>query len=331
VRTLLADDTEFRFKAGETFSVDEEIVITESNVVIGAYGNGNRPILRWTGTGGPRYKRFFDLQKSSSNVTVRDLTFDSIFSGHTEKEGVPDAFRVGGTNFAVVNCEIRNICYFVNNEAKPTGVLVQDNTSPLRTGLRAYLSYVVGTDHVIIGNKVVNSTREHGVRADGAYRVLIAHNDLANIAEGRPGDTVDIMKQPITVHWGSDFYIHANDTHGGRVEIGPLGQGDGSRPYSINQRLQTVVIDSNRFFFGPYQRLEIDHGTSGVMIRGNQISAPTGAGIAIEAMAKYTRWPEYGDRNVSNVWITSDNIIRAASRVSIGRGATNINVAQPAA
>ncbi len=326
VRTLLTDNTEFRFKAGETFNVGGDIIVSESNVVIGMYGIGDRPTLLWNQSFSGN-KRFFDIMKSSRDFTVRDITFDSIFSNHQEKNGVPDVARPGGTNYSAINNEILNISYFVNGESKPTGVLVQENVSPLKTGLRAYLSYVVGTDWVITGNTVANSTREHAVRADGGYRVLIAHNDLTNIAEGRPGDKIDIMKQPITIHWGADYYVYGNTTQGGRVEIGPLGGADGSKPYSINQRLARVVLDSNTFNFGNYQRIEVDHGTSGVMIRNNVLNVPSGAGISIEAQASYTNWPQYGSRNVSNVWVTNDNEINAPRSISIGRGSSNINVA----
>ncbi len=326
VRQLLNDNTEFRFKAGETFSVGNEMMVNGSNVVFGMYGAGNRPTLLWTQRFSG-FKRFFDVGKGSTDVTVRDLTFDSVFTQHQFKTGVPDVARPAGKNFTAINNQMFNVSYFVNGEMKPRGVLVQENNSPLKTGLRAYLSYIVGTDWVVTGNTVANSTAEHCVRADGGQRVLIAHNDLTNIAQGRPGNTVDIMKQTITVHWGSDYTIYGNQTTGGRIEIGPLGEGDGLRPSNIGQRLNRVLIDSNIANFGNYQRLEIDHGTSGVLIRNNVLNTPTGAGIIVSATAKYTAWPQYGERGVSNVWITDDNTIKASNRVSVGRGSSNINIA----
>jgi hypothetical protein len=50
-------------------------------------------------------------------------------------------------------------------------------------------------------------------------------------------------------------------------------------------------------------------------------------------MASYTSYPQYGNRNVSNVWVTSDNQINAKNRVAVGRGSENVNIAphRPAA
>ena len=327
VRTLLDNNTEIRFRAGDTFAVNGQISFGGSNLVLRSYGNGDRPVLRWTGSRGQG--RFLELGSRSRDVTVRDLTFDSRFSADTDQDGVPTGIRPAGTNFTALNNQVLNISYFINSELKPTGVLAQQNVAPSRTGLRAYLSYVVGNDHVYLGNTVANSTREHVIRADGAYRVLIAHNDFANVAQGRAGDRSDIMKQTITVHWGADFYVHANRTTGGRVEIGPLGNADGLRPSNLRQRLDRVVIDGNDFGFAQYQRLEIDHGTDGVVIRGNRIRTTDGAGINIQAMGRYTSWPQYGNRNVRNVWITSDNQIQGTRWATVGRGSENINIADP--
>lgn len=330
VRQLLADNVEFRFRAGDTFDIQSGMFVRDSNVMFGMYGSGARPTIRWTGARAGS-ANLFDIGTGTRDVTVRDLRFDSRFTRDTEKNGVPVVFRPGGTNFAAINCEVLNVSYFVNNEMKPTGVLCQENSAPLKTGLRAYLAYVVGSDQVYIGNTVANSTREHCIRSDGGYRILIAHNEFANVAQARPGDTVDIMKQTITVHWGSDVYIHANKTRGGRVEIGPLGAGDGLKPGNILQRLDRVVLDGNDFDFDQYQRVEIDHGTDGVMIRGNRIRTRDGAAVSVEAMAIHTRWPQYGQRNVNNVWMTSDNVVQATKWMTIGRGASNISIVQPGA
>lgn len=327
-RSLVDDNTEIRFRAGDTFPVTSQVSLHASNVVFRSYGQGDRPVLRWTGSRGQN--RFLDIGRSSVNVTVRDLTFDSRFGSDTSQVGVPTGIRPAGRNFTALNNQVLNISYFINSEMKPTGVLAQGNVAPSPTGLRAYLSYVVGTDHVYLGNTVANSTREHVIRADGAYRVLIAHNDFKNIAQGRAGDRSDIMKQTITVHWGSDYYVYANKTSGGRVEVGPLGDADGLRPGNINQRLDRVVLDGNDFGFAQYQRLEIDHGTNGVLIRGNRIRTTDGAGINIQAMGRYTSYPQYGNRNVSNVWITADNQIQGTRWATVGRGSSNINIAQPA-
>ena len=328
VRQLVGDNVEFRFRAGDTFNITSGIAVRDSNVLVGMYGSGDRPTIRWTGARSGTVN-LFDIAPGTRHVTVRDLRFDSRFNADTEQAGVPNVFRPAGDNFSAINCELLNVAYFINNELKPTGVLCQENVSPLKTGLRAYLAYVVGTDQVYLGNTVANSTREHCIRSDGGSRILIAHNDFANIAEARPGDRIDIMKQTITVHWGSDVYLYDNKTRGGRVEIGPLGAGDGLKPMNIRQRLDRVVLDGNDFDFAANQRVEIDHGTDSVMIRGNRIVVRDGSAVVVQAMALYTDWPQYGQRNVRNVWMTSDNQVQGGKWMSIGRGSSNINLSQP--
>jgi hypothetical protein len=123
------------------------------------------------------------------------------------------------------------------------------------------------------------------------------------------------------------MYVYANKTIGGRVEVGPLGNGDGLRAENIGQRLTRVVVEGNELNFAANQRLEIDHGTDGVIIRGNRIRTTDGAGINVQAMGRYTNWPQYGSRNVRNVWVTSNNDIQGTRWVTIGRGSSNINVA----
>src|SRR6201999_3000062 len=98
-----------------------------------------------------------------------------------------------------------NIDYGVNTNQRPRGVLVQGNNSPGIEDLRAYLVYCQGSDLVIIGNTVANSTREHCIRVDGTNRILIAYNNLTNI-DNRPNDPVDTAKQTITVHSGTYAY-----------------------------------------------------------------------------------------------------------------------------
>jgi PKD repeat protein len=320
-RELLDDNTEIRFRAGDTFNVDTAMLIGGNNVLLTSYGGGHRPVLRWNGDGG--YNRIIEAKKGSRDVTVRGLEFDSRFGG-TDQDNVPVALRPGGTNFAAIDCRIGNVSHFINSEMKPTGVLAQENVSPSTTALRGYLAYVVGSDHVYLGNTAANSTREHVIRSDGGVRVLVAYNDLSNVA--RSGDRYDIMKQTVTIHWGSDVYLLNNKTAGGRVEIGPLGEGDGLRPQNIGQRLYRVVVEGNRFQFAANQRVEIDHGTTGVVIRNNTIRTTDGAGVNIQAMGRYTSWPQYGDRNVRDVWITRDNDIQGTRWATIGRGASNINI-----
>ena len=165
---------------------------------------------------------------------------------------MPDAIDAGGTNITAY--ELHDPEHRLRHEhqcQKPTGVLMQQCTSPDVTGLRSYMIYGQGSDFVIVGNTVANSTREHCLRIDGVDRILIAYNDLTNLDRRPEGDSLDTDKQTITVHQGSYAYIYGNTTHGGRVEIGPLGEADGLKPTNIGHRLNYVRIEANNFTFYP--------------------------------------------------------------------------------
>jgi len=110
-----------------------------------------------------------------------------------------------------------NIDDAVNGSIKPTGVIVQDNTAPLLTGLRGYFTWVDGTDWTIIGNTVANSTREHVIRSNSmdTDRVLIEDNNLAKA--WRPDDPGEVTKCTINFRSGHDIYIADNTLSGGTI------------------------------------------------------------------------------------------------------------------
>ncbi len=323
--SMVGDNTEILFNSGDEFDMSKGAAIANTNVVIGSYGTGAQPILKYTGA--RNYTAILSTTGAAKDVTFENLTFESVFTHDLEKTGMPDAIDAGGTNITAYKLTILNIGYGMNTNAKPTGVLMQQCTSPSVTGLRSYMIYGQGSDFVIVGNTVANSTREHCLRVGGADRILIAYNDLTNLDRRPEGDSLDTDKQTITLHKGSYAYIYGNTTHGGRVEIGPLGEADGLKPTNIGHRLNYVRIEANNFTFYPDDRVEIDHGTSEVMVCDNTINVTNGAGIAIQAMGMYTDWPAYGTRHVEDVIVAGDNDITGAQQnVSVGKGSVGIKI-----
>jgi len=75
---------------------------------VGAYGTGNNPVLvRGVGDG---FDCFY-IYKTSSNITIQDLTFDSIWPA---VNGVADklnasGIEANGTNLVVRGCTFLNI------------------------------------------------------------------------------------------------------------------------------------------------------------------------------------------------------------------------------
>src|SRR5439155_23306932 len=162
----IADNTEILLNRGEAFTIGSGFAIASKNVVIGAYGNGDRPRINWTGT--TSYASLITTAPTARDITIEDLSFDNASSIHI--------IHAGGTNISVRGCEFLHADYAVNTNLKPTGVLVQDNTAPLDTGLSECFAWLEGSDQVYLGNSVANSTRAHCIRSGGCDRVLIAYN-----------------------------------------------------------------------------------------------------------------------------------------------------------
>ncbi len=255
---MVGDNTEVLFNKGDTFSVPTGGTINSTNVVVGSYGSGAKPIMMFTGP--KTYGAIFTTGGKAKDVTIEGLTFDSIYNKHHEIAGMPDAIHSAGTNITAYQCTFLNIGYGLNTNMKPTGVLMQECDAPDPEGLRSYLAYCQGSDQVYIGNTVANSTREHCIRVDGTDRVLIAYNNFTNMKNPNGNDPTDISKQTITVHWGSYAYVYGNVCNDGRVEIGPLGEADGLKPTNIVDRLNWVRIEDNTFNFTDESRLELRYG-----------------------------------------------------------------------
>ena len=81
-------------KLGFTFEGVEWVAWTSGG---GAYGTGNKPVLKWTG--GFDYGTIFGTI-DGNDVTVRDLAFDSKYTTLSEV-GYNDAIRMGGKNITV--------------------------------------------------------------------------------------------------------------------------------------------------------------------------------------------------------------------------------------
>jgi hypothetical protein len=180
-------------------------------------------------------------------------------------------------------------------------VMVLDNTCPLETGLRSYFCWVQGSDHVILGNTVANSTREHCLRVGGADRLLIAYNTFSNL-DRRPGDKLDTSKGAMTIHAGSYVYVANNTILHGELLLGPLGKEDGKK--NPKSRWNWAVIENNHINTFIY----INHGTSHLVIRNNDIRRNDWACIVVEGYdAEYSR-------GNSDIWIENNTGLNKSIR-----------------
>lgn len=297
--SMASSDTEILFNRGDRFTTERGGRVSGRNVVIGAYGAGARPLVRYTGPAG--YHKIISVTGTAWDVSISGLAFDMKFTD-MEKKNRPDAIGANGVNLTVRDNEFVNIGYAINANNDPRGMLVVDNIAPRAEAIRSYFVWADGSDISIVGNKVANSTREHNIRVSGANRVLIAHNDMTNSTGKVSGDKTP--KGTLTIQKGSFVYVSRNKLTDGPVSVGPLGDGDGLR--SPNDRFSWAVIEDNEFD----TRMQVDHGASHVMIRGNVFAETNRSPVEIEG------WNSVYRRGTSDVRVV-DNLALSSGRVFV--------------
>lgn len=274
------DNMKLLFRRGDTFMVgDKAFMIYGENVVIGAYGSGDRPVLKWNGTR-DRRRYIFVPDMVSKNVTIRDLTMTSIYNAPDgDQINMVIAVHPYAQNTSVIGCTFLDVGYAVNADTAPTGLLVQDNDAPKETGLRDYFAWIDGRNIVLLGNEVANVTREHVVRVSGASRVLMYDNQFTNLDRRDQGDQSDIAKGAMAIQ-KSEYVYAASNVLRGPTGFGPLGQNDGLS--DAGARTRFGVFEGNQVYGSS---LNIQHGSERIMIRNNFIqndSADATTDILIE-------------------------------------------------
>jgi PKD repeat protein len=260
----LTNDGELLLKAGSTFEVGASLRTGHKNIVIGRYGDGPDPkLIRLKGNGSSTIA----LDKSCDAVVIEHLTFDSP-NAVDENRPAPQigslGVNVSGRNIAIRSCTFLNLDDGVNSNGEPTGLLVQECNAPLVTGLRGYLVWGQGTDHVYLGNFAANSTRQHNVRMSGVRRILIDSNNFTNLDRTKV-DKDDYSKGAIEMHKGYYAWISHNTVAGGTIRVGPRG---GDVEPDMSTATEWCVIDSN---IVNGTRILSYSGARHIMIRNNVI------------------------------------------------------------
>jgi PKD repeat protein len=280
IAQLAGSHTRILFKRGQRHTFDRTLNLPYQDVLVGAYGSGDRPVLwRLRGNGVSTLATY----SNSNQVTFQDLVFDSPYAVTGDKApniGV-DGIYPRGVNMTIRGCEFRNLDDAINSNGEPRGLLVQDNTAPLATGLRNYFVWSEGSDHVYLGNSAANSTREHNVRASGTTRMLVAFNNFTNLDRSRV-DPADYSKGTVEVHKGSFAYVWHNELHDGALRSGPRGA-----DYEPNTvKTEWVVFDSNELY---EHDVTIKIGTHHLMARNNVVRTNTSAAFTVETTDDWGR------------------------------------------
>lgn len=305
--TMLGSNIEVLFRRGDTFDAWTYLNIKGDNVVVGAYGSGSRPVIRWSAnvSGYPSL-----ISPKGDDITIENLTFTS------DTSNPPQAIRAGGTNITVRGNVFKKLGLAINGNMKPRGLLVQGNSAPDVDGIESYFVWGEGSDHVYLGNKVRNSRQEHSIRVTSADRVLVWQNDLTNTVGEVRGDNTD--KGALTLQRGSYYWIARNDLNKGPVGIGPLGGGDGLR--DKGGRFRYGVFDGNTF----NTKFGVDHGAERIMFRNNIINSSGDSAIRVEG-----RNSQFG-RTTNDVTIVNNTVVNKDSSgrfIQVEKGAVGVTLA----
>ena len=313
-------NTDVLLRRGDTFDLDRPAEVRADDVRIASYGEASlpAPTLR---TPLPVAASFAILAVRGRRCVIEDVTFDAAGFTTYDKTGVPDAIIAGGKGLLVRRCTFRNVVSAINGNARPDGVLMIDCDAPLDTGMRAYFTWVQGTNWCILDNRAANSTREHIVRVGGAERINVQGNRFANL-DRRPlkenADPSDFNKSCLNVQIGRVLYVAHNVFVDGPVSVGPLGGADGLRDTS--PRWVGAVIEDNRC---DEAQVQVQHGASHVTLRNLLVRKEDDVAIAIAG------WNAQYQRGVDDVTIEQCTAVDAGARgqfVHFAPGSTRLRL-----
>jgi hypothetical protein len=277
---LVGNNTQILFQRGDTFDYTSTLSLRFTNVLVGAYGTGANPVLRYTGSTTATGVGAFTLNgTTSANITIQNLTFDSMYPAVNNIANKIPCVGVlgGGVNIAVRNNTFLNVGGAVTSQ-NVRGLLLQDNQAPLATGIRGYFLWLEGSDAVVLGNTVANSTREHVLRTGnnagptGFQRLLVAHNDFTNLDRSSV-DAQDIRKTTLTIMAGDYAWVDDNRLTKGVVCFGPIFGANTSR---AQERTKYVVFSHNVISFPDdinsiSNSISINPGTEYIRLQSNTV------------------------------------------------------------
>jgi len=263
---LLTSGMRVLFHGGQTFPLSAGFNIDGHDILLGAYGSGTSPtFMRMAGVG----TSSISMSDASFNIMVQGLTFDSPWKpvGVIADKMPADGIFPGGTNITIRNCTFLNLDVGVDENRYPDGVLVQDCSAPLVTGLRGCFIWAQGEDQVFLGNYAANSTREHILRSVDTQRELIAYNNFTNLSRVALGDVDDQNKGTVDVHKSWYAYVADNWLYDGELRVGPR-EGPAAVPGDVTE---WTVLEGNHTFG---HEVQIYPGTYHVMMRDNVFTSP---------------------------------------------------------
>jgi hypothetical protein len=256
----LQNDTAVLLQPGATYDITAPLEIKSRNVEFRPAGPGPAPRIRRIAGG----KASSTLVLHGLNLVFRGIEFDSdremktVGANKVNIRGV----TADSANMVFDRCNFRNVDDAIFCTAITHGLLVQGCN--FTDEVRSCDVWAGGADLSLLGNTMATSQHEHNCRQSypGFYNMLVYDNDM-HATHG---------KETLTFREGQDLYAAHNAFHGW-LRLGPGPRGD-HRPMSAEELkkafVRYVVLEKNAFL-GPVAVIQINEGTSDVIVRYNRI------------------------------------------------------------
>ncbi|MHC4946636.1 MAG: PKD domain-containing protein [Planctomycetota bacterium] len=280
LRALMTDHSEILFRRGDVFDFAGTLELPGEDVVVGAYGTGQRPVLRWSGA----VQQFAPIMSTPSDaldIVIQDLAFTSTHPSGLDAQ-TPRGLMVFGTNVTVRGCTFNNLGQAMTSA--PFGIagwLTMNNSSGV---LGTYYAWNRGRDICHIGNVCDDSLFEHNIRGQFITRIMIAHNELFNTAK--------------TNFWfmeGHHAWASHNRLEATSVVMGPNRTEAGDSRHLEYARIQSNDLDSTTIRIYP--------GIDKVRIFDNLITGSPNVGIEVWG------WNDDLNRGTRDVTIDNNTVV----------------------
>jgi hypothetical protein len=190
--TLVSGNTYLQ-KKGTTYTSSTQISIdAKSNITLGSYGTGNRPVFSYTGSG-----YAFRVQ-NSSNCTIQDFEVNGNVNAHSLVAVIGSSSNYT-SNITINNCVLHN-AHNTNNAGFGIYGFYNNNLSILNTVIHnvaidgIYLANIpgveIGQSHIYNINRrfFVNSNQTYssgdGIQLDGNYNGFHIHHTIIDRTNG---------------------------------------------------------------------------------------------------------------------------------------------------
>jgi hypothetical protein len=293
----LKSGTRVLFKRGDSFETIGAKIDPPGPGILGAYGTGNKPLIRCFGTDG-------GFNFNGSDWRLMDL--ELVGPGEADQSSgivLNPEKSIGSTLF--LRLAVREFRVGLGWSAMP-GIIAaphDGNTIADCTVLNAPINgiYAGGRRLALLGNTVQGIKESHAVRLWQAHKAVFAHNDIQDTGGDRHA-----LKLHSVDHDKSDFetrfVLVSDNSFRGKAWCVAVGAKD----RDSDERPSQVVLERNRFVSDPQRQVDLIISANEILVRNNLFLA-TGSSkyYTMVVVEKWKRVPV-----PTNIRIVHNTIVR---------------------